>query len=273
MRGLCSSGRLSLGLRGAPPRGEPAKTISATFALLDMSGSISFDNFIMTYRHLLHTLLNLYIFQDSAINPPYRCGVLYWRDDCSSHTNWITKYLPQRSSLGNAIVLFKVFKIFWPSQRNVIDADKSTTWSLIGSRKHPNIPNSWGQELHFQRADGENCSSAWAQTCSWLEKKLCCHFELFLPICATRCRQPEYFSIVFSSRIRIHEIFNFWTHLLSYLWQVWQVDVKSRQCTLHLAFPPSHFFAFSIFSLRWPLCSQFCCFPYSASWAPAMSAR
>ena len=135
-----------------------------------MSRSISFDNFIMTYRHLLHTLLNLYIIRDSAINPPYRCGVLYWRDDCSSHTNWITKYLPQRSSLGNAIVLFKVFKIFWPSQRNVIDADKSTTWSLIGSRKHPNIPNSWGQELHFQRADGENCSSAWAQTCSWLEK-------------------------------------------------------------------------------------------------------
>ena len=87
MRGLCSSGRLSLGLRGAPPRGEPTKTISATFALLDMSRSISFDNFIMTYRHLLHTLLNLYIIQDSAINLPYRCGVLYWRDDCSSHTN------------------------------------------------------------------------------------------------------------------------------------------------------------------------------------------
>ena len=75
MRRLCSSGRLPLGLRGAAPRGEPAKTISTTFALLDMSGSISFDNFIMTYRHLLHTLLNLYIIQDSAINPPYRCGV------------------------------------------------------------------------------------------------------------------------------------------------------------------------------------------------------
>ena len=106
----------------------------------------------------MQTFLNLYIFQDSAINPPYRCGVLYWRDNCSSHTNWITKYSPQRSSPGNAIVLFKVFKIFWPLQRNVTDADKSTTWSLIGSRKHPNIPNS-GQELHFQRADGENCSS------------------------------------------------------------------------------------------------------------------
>merc|ERR1712013_517930 len=44
-----------------------------------------------------------------------------------------------------------------------------------------------------------------AQNCLWLEKKLCCHFELFLPICATRCRQPEYFSTL-SSRIRINEI-------------------------------------------------------------------
>ena len=55
MRRLCSSGRVSLGLRGAAPRGEPTKTleISANFALLDMSGSISFvdgiHNFIMTY--------------------------------------------------------------------------------------------------------------------------------------------------------------------------------------------------------------------------------
>ena len=38
-----------------------------------------------------------------------------------------------------------------------------------------------------------------ARNCSWLEKKLCCHFELFLPICATRCRQPEYLSTLFSS--------------------------------------------------------------------------
>ena len=53
MRRLCSSGRVSLGLRGAAPRGKPAKAISATFALLDMSRSISFvdsiHNFIMTY--------------------------------------------------------------------------------------------------------------------------------------------------------------------------------------------------------------------------------
>ena len=53
MRGLCSSGRLSLGLRGAAPRGKPAKAISPMFALIDMSGSISFvdsiHNFIMTY--------------------------------------------------------------------------------------------------------------------------------------------------------------------------------------------------------------------------------
>ena len=55
MRRLCSSGRVSVGLRGAAPRGEATKTvaISATFALLDMSVSISFvdsiHNFIMTY--------------------------------------------------------------------------------------------------------------------------------------------------------------------------------------------------------------------------------
>ena len=38
MRRLCSSGRLSLGLRGAAPRGEATKTVAilAAFAFLDI---------------------------------------------------------------------------------------------------------------------------------------------------------------------------------------------------------------------------------------------
>ena len=89
-------------------------------------------------------------------------------------------------------------------------------------------------------------------------------------------------NIVFFSRIMIDEKFNFWNHLLSSLWQFWQVGVKSRLCILHLVFSPRvfrilhfslHFFAFCIFPPRWPRCSQFCCFPSLASWAPAMSAR
>ena len=121
-----------------------------------------------------------------------------------------------------------------------------------------------------------------ALNCSWLEKKLCCHFELFLPICATRCRQPEYLSTLFSSVelwLMKHFIFGLifgvsltvlagWCQVssLHFAFSIFPAGF----CILHFSL---HFFAFCIFPPRWPRCSQFCCFPSLASWAPAMSAR